>query len=64
MKPGYYLSELSNLQVWYPVGTYYAGFQTLDAYQPHRGEFIRIHYSPRQIDILLKVLEFEFLGEL
>lgn len=64
MKPGYYMSEMGNLQVWYPVGTWYAGFQTMDAYQPHRSEFIRVHYSPNDVDMLLKVLEFEFLGEL
>jgi hypothetical protein len=58
------MSEMGNLQVWYPVGTWYAGFQTMDAYQPHRSEFIRVHYSPNDVDMLLKVLEFEFLGEL
>jgi len=64
MEAGYYMSEGGNLQVWYPVGTYYAGFQTADMYQPHRGEFIRVHYSPTDIRMLLAVLEFEFLGEL
>jgi hypothetical protein len=64
MKAGYYLSENGNLQIWYPVGTWYAGFQTADMYQPHRGEFIRVHYSPTDIRMLLAVLEFEFLGEL
>jgi hypothetical protein len=64
MKAGYYMSEMGNLQIWYPVGAFMKDIQAMDAYQPLRGEFIRINYTKGGVEMLLKILEFEFLGDL
>jgi len=64
LKPGYYLSSATSIQLWYPKGFFIPGHQTLETYDPRSEMFIMMHYNDRMMRILLAVLEFEFIGPL
>lgn len=64
LKPGYYLSMTSRLQLWYPKGFFIPGHQTLETYDPRNEIFVMVHYNNRMMRVLLAVLEFEFIGPL
>jgi hypothetical protein len=59
MKAGYYLSELGNLQIWYPKEK---GLQIMEVFKDE--EWLRVGFTANQVSTLLAVLEFEFLGDL
>lgn len=62
MKAGYYLSELGNLQIWYPEGSELERFQIMEVFKD--GEWLRVYFSVKQVKTLLLCLDFEFLGDL
>lgn len=62
MKPGYYISEYGNFQVWYPEGLFLNSLQTMECLI--EGTWLRIHYTKEGLVMVTKTLEFEFLGGL
>jgi len=64
LKPGYYLSMTSRLQLWYPKGLFIPGHQTLETYDPRKEMFVMVHYNESMMRVLLAALEFEFIGPL
>ncbi len=62
MKPGYYLSEAGNFQIWYPKDHFQSDRQTLEV-QIGDTEY-RMHYTDEQMETLQHLFEFEFLGDL
>jgi hypothetical protein len=62
MKEGYYLSETGNLQIWYPEGSEHEGFQTMEIFKDERWQ--KVLFSIEDVRTLLKVYDFEFLGDL
>ena len=64
MKEGYYISESSNLQLWYPKGYFKKGYQTMELYLPMVNRFERVHYNKKTLSIVMSIFDFEFIGEL
>lgn len=63
MKPGYYLSEKGNFQVWYPLGLFEKGMQRMDVIWED-GIEETIDYMRTQALMVNMIFDFEFLGEL
>ena len=63
MKPGYYLSEKGNFQVWYPLGLVEKDMQRMDVISED-GIEETIDYTRTQALLFNMIFDFEFLGEL
>jgi hypothetical protein len=63
MKPGYYLSEMGNFQVWYPKGFFEEDKQRMDVVLTD-GTNDTINYTKVQAILISKIFDFEFIGEL
>lgn len=67
MKPGYYISETGNFQIWYPKDFFTKGEQRMDAVGVDRygRVFVREESYPQDmLELILSTLEFEYIGEL
>lgn len=67
MKPGYYISETGNFQIWYPKDAFVKGEQRMDVVGVDRygRVFVREEsYSQDMLELFLLILEFEYIGEL
>lgn len=63
MKPGYYLSEKGNFQVWYPLNLFEKDMQRLDVIWED-GTEQTIDYMRTQALMVNMIFDFEFIGEL
>ena len=63
MKPGFYLSEKGNFQVWYPRGFFIDDLTTLDVIFSD-GTEKRVSYNDEQIRKIQLAFSFEFIGDL
>ena len=63
MKPGYYLSESNNLQLWYPKNHFLEGFQAMEI-MLEDDKWVRVRYTKEDVEMVNQVLEFEYLGDL
>jgi hypothetical protein len=66
MKPGYYLSETGNFQIWYPKDAFVKGEQRFDVVGRIYDDVSVKQYSYEHylVDLIECSLEFEFIGEL
>jgi hypothetical protein len=63
MKPGYYISESNNLQIWYPFGFFEKGMQTMEVIV--KGDkFEQVHYSKEMLDLVTTCFDFDLIEEL
>ena len=63
MKPGYYLSENGNFQVWYPLNFFEKGKQRMDLIGED-GIEEAVDYTRIEAKLVGIVFDFEFIGEL
>jgi len=63
MKPGYYLSEKGNFQVWYPLDFFEKGMQRMDVIWED-GTEETIDYTGIQALLVNMIFDFGFIGEL
>lgn len=63
MKPGYYLSENGNFQVWYPINFFEKEKQRMDVIWED-GVEEAIDYTRTQALLINMIFDFEFIGEL
>ena len=63
MKPGYYLSEMGNFQVWYPLGLSEKDKQRMDVIWKD-GTEETIDYTRIEALLVSSIFDFEFIGEL
>ena len=63
MKPGYYLSEKGNFQVWYPLSLFEKDMQRMDVIWED-GTEQTIDYMRTQALMVNMIFDFEFIGEL
>ena len=63
MEPGYYLSEMGNFQVWYPLGFFEEAKQRMDVILTD-GTNETINYTRVQAMLINKIFDFEFIGDL
>lgn len=63
MKPGYYLSERGNFQVWYPLNFFADDMQRLEVIWED-GTEETIDYTTDQALLINVIFDFEFIGEL
>ena len=64
MKPGYYISESNNLQIWYPKDYFIKGYQTMEIFVPIVNRFEKIHYDQKTLDIVMAIFDFTFIRNL
>lgn len=63
MKPGYYLSEMGNFQVWYPLNLFENDKQRMDVIWKD-GTEETIDYTRIEALLVSSIFDFEFIGEL
>jgi hypothetical protein len=63
MKPGYYLSEKGNFQVWYPLGLFEKNKQRMD-FIDETGVEESADFTRTQALLVNTIFDFEFIGEL
>jgi hypothetical protein len=63
MEPGYYLSEMGNFQVWYPLGFFEEGKQRMDVVLTD-GTNETVNHTRVQAMLINKIFDFEFIGDL
>jgi hypothetical protein len=63
MKPGYYLSERGNFQVWYPANFFKKGKQRAEMIDSN-GIERRVDYDLSTALLLSVTFDFEFIGDL
>jgi hypothetical protein len=67
MKPGYYISETGNFQIWYPKDFFTKGEQRMDVVGADSlGQvFVKEHHFLHfTVELMEDTLEFEYIGEL
>ena len=63
MKPGYYLSETGNFQIWYPKDFFEKGKQRLD-FVNKDGVEETVDYDIVSTTLIISIFDFEFIGNL
>ena len=63
MKPGYYLSEKGNFQVWYPLDFFEKNMQRMDVIWED-GTEETVNYTRSQALLINSIFDFEFIGKL